>query len=135
MSKTSGVCLCHSGRVGGVAFFVPETYQVEITPQYRSFEVICILTQNLLISVNFICIYRPPATTNTLFDEFPGFFETTLQFQENLYMFSEFNIHLDLPSLNTRSFMDVLQIMHYINTFPTPISYSCSWSLAQLVYY
>ena len=61
------------------------------------------------ISTNLICIYRPPASTNTLFDEFPGFLETTFQFQEDLYMFGEFNIHLDLPSLNTRSFMDVLQ--------------------------
>ena len=75
------------------------------------------------ISTNLICIYRPPASTNTLFDEFPGFLETTFQFQEDLYMFGEFNIHLDLPSLNTRSFMDVLQTyaLHQHVSFPTHV--------------
>ena len=43
------------------------------------------------------------------FDAFLNFIETTLQFQEDLYMFGDFNIHLDLPSLNIWSFMDVLQ--------------------------
>ena len=75
------------------------------------------------ISTNLICIYRPPASTNTLFDEFPGFLETTFQFQEDLYMFGEFNIHLDLSSLNTRSFMDVLQTyaLHQHVSFPTHV--------------
>ena len=43
-----------------------------------------------------------------------------LQFQEDLYMFGDFNIHLDLPSLNTRSFMDVLQTyaLHQHISFP-----------------
>ena len=93
-----GFCLYrhprHSGRGGGVAFLVPETYKVEIihTPQYQSFEVICIVIKHS-------SFYLPPASTNTFFDEFPDFLETVL----------EFSIHLDLPSLNTRSFMDVIQ--------------------------
>ena len=83
--------------------------KVEIihTPQYQSFEDICIVIRHSSISANFICIYRPPAQIHV--DEFPDFLETTLQFQENLYMFGDFNNHLDLPSLNTRSFMDVFQ--------------------------
>ena len=38
-------------------------------------------------------------------------------------MFGEFNIHLDLPSLNTRSFMDVLQTyaLHQHVLFPTHV--------------
>ena len=61
-------------------------------------------------SPNCICIYRPPARTHKCFDEFPRFLETTLQFQEDVYVFGDFNIHLGLPSLNTRSFLDVIQI-------------------------
>ena len=111
-----GSCLYHHphnlSRGGGVVFLVPETYKVEIihTPQYQSFEVICIVIKHSSISVNFICIYRPPASTNKFVNEFPDFLETTLHFQEDLYMFGgDFSIHLDLPSLNTRSFMDVFQ--------------------------
>ena len=99
-------------QVGVVdSLFLPETYRLEIirTPQYQSFKVICILIKRSSISTNFVSIYCPPASTNTLFHEFPGFLETTFQFQEDLYMFGEFNIHLDLPRLNTISFMDVLQ--------------------------
>ena len=122
-------CLYHhprrSGRGGGVAFLVPEIYKVEIihTPQYQSFEVICIVIKHSSLSANFICIYRSPASTNTFFDEFPDFLETTLQFQEDIYMFGDFNIHLDLPCPNTRSFMDVLQTyaLHQHVSFPTHV--------------
>ena len=83
-----GFCLYHhprrSGRSGGVAFLVPDIYKVDIihTSQYESFEVICIIIKHSSLSANFICIYRPPASTNTFFDEFPDFLETTtLQFQ------------------------------------------------------
>ena len=31
------------------------------------------------------------------FDEFPNFLENTLQFQDELYIFGDFNIHLDKP--------------------------------------
>ena len=38
-------------------------------------------------------------------------------------MFGEFNVHLDLPSLNARSFMDVLQTyaLHQHVSFPTHV--------------
>ena len=69
----NGFCLCHhprhSGRGGGVAFLVHETYKVEIihTPQYHSFDVIlCILIKSS-IPANFICICRPPANTDIFF--------------------------------------------------------------------
>ena len=94
-----------------------------MTPQYQSFEVICIVIEHSSLSANFICIYRSPASTNTFFDEFPDFLETTLQFQEDIYMFGDFNIHLDLPCPNTRSFMDVLQTyaLHQHVSFPTHV--------------
>ena len=43
--------------------------------------------------------------------------------QENLYMFEDFNIYLDLPNLNTRSFMDVLQTyaLHQHVSVPTHV--------------
>ena len=48
-----------SGRGGGVAFLVRETFKVEImhTPK---FEAMCILVKHSSITANFICIYRPP---------------------------------------------------------------------------
>ena len=60
---------------------------------------------------------------NTFFDEFPDILETTLQFQEDIYMFGDFNIHLDLPCPNTRSFMDVLQTyaLHQHVSFPSHV--------------
>ena len=75
---------------------------------YQSFGVIFIVIKHSSISANFTCIYRPPASTNTFYDEFPDFLGTTLQFQEDLYI-EYFNIYLDLSSINTRSFMDILQ--------------------------
>ena len=128
-----GFCLYHhprhSGRGDGVAFLVPETYKVEIinTPEYQSFEVICIVIKHPSTSANFICIYRPRGSTNNLFDEFPDFLKTTLQFQEALYMLGYFNIHLDLPSLNTRSFMDVLQTYALPQHVSFPTHVHCHW--------
>ena len=57
------------------------------------------------------------------FDEFPNFFENTLQFQDELYIFGNFNIHLDKPRVNTRSFLDILDSfsLHQHVTFPTHI--------------
>ena len=57
------------------------------------------------------------------FDEFPNFLENTLQFQDELYIFGDFNIHLDKPSVNTRSFLDILDTfsLHQHVTFPTHI--------------
>ena len=135
-----GVCLYHhprhSGRGGGVAFLVPVTYKVKRihTPQYQSFEVICIVIKHYFLSVSFIRIYRAPPSTNNLFYAFPDFLETTLQFQEDLYMFAYFNIHLDLPSLNTRSFNGCPSNIS-ITCITRFNSYTCSWSLARLVYY
>ena len=64
-----------SGRGGGVAFLVRETFKVEIihTPKFLSFEAICILVKHSSITANFICIYRPPGCAKTFFDEFPNF--------------------------------------------------------------
>ena len=57
------------------------------------------------------------------FDEFPNFLENTLQFLDELYIFGDFNIHLDKPSVNTRSFLDILDTfsLHQHVTFPTHI--------------
>ena len=83
-----------------------ETFKVEIihTPKFLSFEAICILVTHSSMTANFICIYRPPM----FFDEFLNFRENTLQFQDDLYIFGDFNIHLDKSSVNTRSFLDIL---------------------------
>ena len=46
-----------------------------------------------------------------------------MQFQDELYIFGDFNIHLDKPSVNTRSFLDILDTfsLHQHVTFPTHI--------------
>ncbi|MEG7521478.1 MAG: hypothetical protein M3H12_00015, partial [Chromatiales bacterium] len=41
--------------------------------------------------------------------EFQDFLETTLQLRDELYILGDFNIHVDLPNINTRLFMDALQ--------------------------
>ena len=118
-------CPRPSGRGGGVAFLVRETFKVEIihTPKFLSFEAICILVTHSSMTANFICIYRPPGCTTMFFDEFPNFLENTLQFQDDLYIFGDFNIHLDKSSVNTRSFLDILDTfsLHQHVTFPTHI--------------
>ena len=85
-------CPRPSGRGGGVAFLVRETFKVEIfhTPKFMSFEAICILVKHSSITANFICIYRPPGCANMFFDEFPNFLENTLQFQDELLHFWRF---------------------------------------------
>ena len=90
-------CPRPSGRGGGVAFLVRESFKVEIinTPKFMSFEAICILVKHSFMTTNFICIYRPPGCTTMLFDEFQNFLENTLQFRDELYIFGDFNIHLD----------------------------------------
>ena len=57
------------------------------------------------------------------FDEFPNFLENSLQFQDELYISGDFNIHLDKPSVNTRSLLDILDTLslHQHVTFPTHI--------------
>ena len=47
----------------------------------------------------------------------------TLQFQDELSIFGDFNIHLDKPNVNTRSFLDILDIfsLHQHVTFPIHI--------------
>ena len=51
-------CPSLSGRGGGVAFLVGETFKVEIihTPKFLSFEAICILVKHSSITAHFICI-------------------------------------------------------------------------------
>ena len=94
-----------------------------ITPKFLRFEAICILVKHSSITANFICIYRPPGCANMFFDEFPNFLENTLQFQDELYIFGDFNIHLDKPRVNNRSFLDILDTfsLHQHVTFPTHI--------------
>ena len=74
-------CPRSSGRCGGVAFLVRETFKVEIihTPKFLSFEAICILVKQSSITANFICIYHPHRCANMFFYEFPNFLENTLQ--------------------------------------------------------
>ena len=102
-----------------------ETFKVEIihTSKFLSFEAICIFVKHSSVTANFICIYRPPGCAKTLFDEFPNFLENTLQFHDELYIFGDFNIHLDKPSENTRPFLDIWDTfsLHQHVTFPTHI--------------
>ena len=119
-------CSRPSGRGGGVALLVRESFKVEIihTPTFLRFEAICILVKHSSMTANFICIYRPPGCTTMFFDEFQNFLENTLHFQDELYIFGDFNIHLDKPSVNTRSFLDILDTfsLHQHVTFPTHIN-------------
>ena len=116
------------------SFLVRETFKVEIihTPKFLSFEAICILVKHSSITANFMCIYRPPGCAKTFFDEFPNFLENTLQFQDELYIFGDFNIHFDKPSENTRSFLDILDTLslHQHVTFPTHL-----WALVTLIHH
>ena len=118
-------CLRTSGSGGGVAFLVRETFKVEIihTPKFLSFDAICNLVKHSSMTANFICIYRPPGCTTMFFDEFQNFLENTLHFQDELYIFGNFNIHLDKPSVDTRYFLDILDtfFLHQHVTFPTHI--------------
>ena len=102
-----------------------ETFKAEIilTPKFLSFEAICILVKHLSITANFTCIYRPLGCANMLYDEFPNFLENTLQCQDELYIVGDLNIHLDKPSINTRSFLEILDTfsLHQHVTFPTHI--------------
>ena len=83
-------CPRPSGRGGGVAFLVRETFKVEIihTPKLLSFEAICILVKHSSISItaNFISIYLLPGCAKTFFGEFQNFLENTLQFQDDTFL-------------------------------------------------
>ena len=58
-----------------------------------------------------------------IFDEFPNLHEYTFLFQDELDIFGDFNIHLDNPSVNNRSLLDILDnfSLHQHVTFPTHI--------------
>ena len=58
-----------------------------------------------------------------IFDEFPNLHDNTLLFQDELDIFGDFNIHLDNPSVNNRSFLDILDnfSFHQHVTCPTHI--------------
>ena len=121
--------LCHcprpSGRSGGVAFLVPETFKVEIihTPKFLSFEAICILVKHSSITANFI--YAFTALLDVQICSLMSFqisLKTLCNFKMN-FTFLEISIFTSTKtSVNTRSFLDILGIfLHQHITFPTHI--------------
>ena len=91
-------CLCHHpaiqvGWFSDVYVITPHSVSmVELLFLYLKpiLELVCILMKH--------DIHLPPSYIHKYSCLFPDFHETTLQFQEDLYMFGDVNIHLDLPA-------------------------------------
>ena len=73
--------------------------------------------KTLCIYDNCICIYRPPASTNTFVDTLIFFLEITLQFNENPYIFGNFNIQSKYYII--RGFASNTCLGHWFNLFIT----------------
>ena len=64
------------GRGGGVGFLISKLFNVNLhtSPDYTSFESMCVNISNSCFCGFFICIYRPPGHPANFFEEFQDFF-------------------------------------------------------------
>ena len=101
------------GRGGGVGFLFSKLFKLSLhtSPEYTSFEAMCINISNSCFSWYFICIYRPPGHPANFFDEFQDLFENVAAMHTECYIVGDFNLLLDTPSATTTTSSDTLGIV------------------------
>ena len=113
------------GRGGGVGFLISKLFNVTpyTSPDYTTFESICLNISNSCFCGVFICIYRPPGHPANFFEEFQDLLENIATMHTEFYIVGDFNLHLDTPSATTTTFNDILasfDTKQHVN-FPTHI--------------
>ena len=113
------------GRGGGVGFLVSKQFKVNLqpSPNYTTFESMCLNISNSCFSGHFICIYRPPGHPANFFEQFQHLLENIVTIHPDFYIVGDFNLHLDTPSATTTTFNDILasfETTQHVN-FPTHI--------------
>jgi exonuclease III len=113
------------GRGGGVGFLVSKQFKVNLqpSPNYTTFESMCLNISNSCFSGHFICIYRPPGHPANFFEQFQDLLENVVTIHSDFYIVGDFNLHLDTPSATTTTFNDILasfDTTQHVN-FPTHI--------------
>ena len=113
------------GRGGGVGFLISKLFNVTLytSPDYTTFEFICLNISNSCFCEVFICIYRPPGHPANFFEEFQDLLENVATMHTEFYIVGDFNLHLDTPSATTTTFNDILasfDTKQHVN-FPTHI--------------
>ena len=113
------------GRGGGVGFLISKLFNVNLytSPEYTTFESICLNISNSCFCGFFICIYRPPGHPANFFEEFKDLLGNVATMQTEFYIVGDCNLHLDTPFAKTTTFNDILasfDTKQHIN-FPTHI--------------
>ena len=118
-----------NGLGGGLALIYRSSLKMSRIPiqTFSSFESLCVrFTTTSAFSFNFLTIYRPPASSKSIFNsEFATLLEDLATSPSELIITGDFNIHVDQPSCPSSSpflnLIDVFSLTQHI-TFPTHIS-------------
>ena len=95
--------------------------QYDKFPDYSSFESICVDISKSCFSWYFICIYRPPGQLVNFFDEVQDLLANVSTMHTYVDIVGDFNLHLDIRSATTNTFIDILasfDTKQHVN-FPT----------------
>jgi len=95
--------------------------QYDKFPDYSSFESICVDISKSCFSRYFICIYRPPGQLVNFFDEVQDLLANVSTMHTYVDIVGDFNLHLDIRSATTNTFIDILasfDTKQHVN-FPT----------------
>ena len=111
------------GGVGILISVIFRSKQLEI-PRYSSFEAISCEIKDLKNTYCFrvICIYRTGPLAD-FFNDFKYLLENASSHSSETFILGDFNMHLDIPSSNTKPFKNILESFYYLLhvNFPTHI--------------
>ena len=112
-------------RGGGVGIFVSDSLAftpIEI-PKQRSFEAICGTISAGKLRFNILNLYRPPGSDTVFMNEIQEILSMLTTMPHDLIVTGDFNLHIDVPSNQTETFLDILSsldLQQHVD-FPTHI--------------
>ena len=97
-------------RARGVGILVSDQLKTGIhpLPSFKTFEAISARIRNNSFSGFFVCLYRHQNGVCQFFDEFQDLLENIIPLHDNLYIFGDFNLHLDNANGQTNKFNKIL---------------------------
>jgi len=88
-----------------LAFWYPINVKSHSDPIFSSFEAICIEMSNYSFTGYFLCLYRPPGLTTSVF---LNLLENVATTHPEHFILGDFNFHLDTQSTARSTFNEIL---------------------------
>ena len=76
--------------------------------QFSSFKAMCCKITSSSLCAQVICLYRQPGYPTLFFEQFQDLLENMSSFARELFIFCDFNLHLDSQSNHTNTFTNFL---------------------------